>query len=258
MKKFNSMTRSLALLGLLLMGWSVTALAQDKAYSKIRIKITDQKEGKTEDKIKEYKLPPMTEKDQQVFIDKVLDSLGVDDQKQLVSITIEDNHRRTAGESHRESNRRSADEDALAYHWDDLDKDWDLAAENIKSQMRHFERSISPKARTIVREMENIGDRMGRFWSEERPKPSAISGLSVYANKPNDGQLNIRFHALQKGDVHIRVTDTKGKDVGDKSLKDYQGEFVGQIELKRQAKGTLFVMVTQNEDGTVKRYVLPE
>jgi hypothetical protein len=44
--------------------------------------------------------------------------------------------------------------------------------------------------------------------------------------------------------------------VGHQVVKDFEGEFMGQVDLKKNTKGTLFVTVTQNEDGTVKRVVV--
>ncbi len=69
--------------------------------------------------------------------------------------------------------------------------------------------------------------------------------------------MNLRFYVPQKGDVLVTISDTKGKEVGKKEIKDFSGEFVGQIDIKKNTKGTLFVTVTQNEDGAVKRVVIP-
>jgi hypothetical protein len=79
----------------------------------------------------------------------------------------------------------------------------------------------------------------------------------VYPNNPETNQLNVRFTAPAKGDVHIRVTTADGKEVAKKDVKDFSGSYAGQIDVDKKAKGVYFVNVTQNEDGAVKRIVIP-
>ncbi len=83
-----------------------------------------------------------------------------------------------------------------------------------------------------------------------------VRGVEVFSNNPKTEILNVRFNAPQKGDVSIKVMDVKGNVVAKEEIKDFSGEYVGQINIGKQ-KGTIFVMITQGEDGTVKRVVLP-
>lgn len=122
---------------------------------------------------------------------------------------------------------------------------------------------------------DSLADQMSRFrfqmprdWDRQlaRPfedwartintKPSTIRGLDAYPNNPDRDQLNVRFTAPSKGDVSITVTNAKGKEVTRRELKDFSGEFVGQISLGRKAQGAYFITVTQNEDGAVKRVLV--
>ena len=77
-----------------------------------------------------------------------------------------------------------------------------------------------------------------------------VKALKIYPNKPFDNKLNLKFHAPVKGDVNVFVTDINGKEVGSQKFKDFQGDFIGQVDLKKNVKGTVFVTVTQGEDGT--------
>ncbi len=86
-------------------------------------------------------------------------------------------------------------------------------------------------------------------------KPATIRGLSAYPNNPDRSQLNVRFTAPARGDVSIVVTNPKGKETARRDLSDFSGEFVGQIDLGKNAKGAYFITVTQNEDGAVKRVI---
>lgn len=83
-----------------------------------------------------------------------------------------------------------------------------------------------------------------------------VKALKIYPNKPFDNKLNLKFYTPEKGDVNVIVTDVNGKEVGSQKFKDFQGEFMGQVELKKNTKGTVFVTVTQGEDGTAKRVVI--
>lgn len=97
-------------------------------------------------------------------------------------------------------------------------------------------------------------------WSNNyngKVKPSSIRSLDVFPNNPDKDQLNIRFTAPAKGDIDIAVTTAKGKEVSRREIKDFSGEYVGQIKLgKKVTPGVYFVTVTQNEDGAVKRVVV--
>jgi hypothetical protein len=83
-----------------------------------------------------------------------------------------------------------------------------------------------------------------------------VKALKIDPNKPFDNKLNLKFYAPEKGDVSVIVTDINGKEVGAQKFKDFQGDFMGQVDLKKNVKGTLFVTVTQGQDGTAKRVVV--
>lgn len=103
--------------------------------------------------------------------------------------------------------------------------------------------------RQIARPFEN--------WAQNfSGKPASIRGLDAYPNNPDRDQLNVRFMAPATGDVSIIVTNTKGKEVARREIKDFSGEFVGQIDLGKKSSGTYFITVTQNDDGAVKRIVV--
>ncbi|CAM4230273.1 T9SS type A sorting domain-containing protein [Cytophagaceae bacterium 50C-KIRBA] len=82
---------------------------------------------------------------------------------------------------------------------------------------------------------------------------STIKGLFANPNHPFNGKLNIRFHAPEKGTVAITVRDVNGKEVASETVKDFQGRYLGQVDLKKAASGVYFVQVTQGNDGAVIR-----
>jgi len=80
-----------------------------------------------------------------------------------------------------------------------------------------------------------------------------IQGLSGKQNQPFNGKLNVRFTAPTKGNVTIAVSDVNGKEIATETVKDFQGDYLGQIDLKKTAAGVYFLRVTQGNDGAVRR-----
>jgi len=236
----------------------------------IRIRVTEDDNGKVRDIEKSYQVGALSDDERQKFIDEVLDSLNVDKKrKQTISITVDDGadgviaakKRKKVIVDHRDPR------EPMVFHWDgdfkhDLDWDSDKFNENMKSLQKNFDRNFHPKAKMMMRDMEDFGKNFGKSFdyawdSRENVKSASIRSLNAYTNNPADDVLNLRFSVPQKGNVTVTVTDTKGKEVGKKEIHEFEGEYVGQIELKKNTKGTLFVTVVQNEDGAVKRVVIP-
>ncbi|MFD3407047.1 T9SS type A sorting domain-containing protein [Aquirufa sp. HETE-83D] len=80
-----------------------------------------------------------------------------------------------------------------------------------------------------------------------------IHGLSGEQNQPFNGKLNVHFTTPTKGNVTIAVSDVNGKEIATETVKDFQGEYLGQIDLKKAAVGVYFLRVTQGNDGAVRR-----
>lgn len=81
----------------------------------------------------------------------------------------------------------------------------------------------------------------------------SIHSLSGKPNQPFNGKINVRFTAPAKGNVTIAVSDVNGKEIATETVKDFQGDYLGQIDLKKAGAGVYFLRVTQGNDGAVKR-----
>jgi len=88
---------------------------------------------------------------------------------------------------------------------------------------------------------------------KEQRQSKTIQGLFANPNNPFNGKLNVRFNALQKADVVISVTDVNGKEIVSESVKNFEGKYLGQVDLKKANSGIYFVRVVQNGDGMVIR-----
>jgi hypothetical protein len=263
MQLFHSKRLILTFLVVSGVAFSHGAIAQsgnDKKKTTIRIKATEDKDGKVKNIEKRYEVSEMTDEERKQFVDKAIDSLKIGkESSRSVTITVDDgdDHPTIITKKRRKVTVDHPDDpNATAFSWSD-DFAENFNSEKFRSHMRNFEKEFKPRARVMVRDMEELGDRMGRFWSNEVMKPSSVRDLNVYPNNPDNGVLNLRFQAPAKGDVSIVVTDTKGKEVGKKEIKDFSGNFVGQVDIRKNTKGTLFVTVVQNEDGATKRIVVP-
>jgi Secretion system C-terminal sorting domain len=138
----------------------------------------------------------------------------------------------------------------------------DSLASNMRRFQYNFRRDFQPMVDQLNRGdwAADLGDQLSRpfdAWSRNGTnQASTVRGLDVYPSNPDRNMLNVRFNAPAKGDVSIMVTNPKGKEVAHRELKDFSGEFVGQVDLGRKAEGVYFVTVTQNDDGAVRRVVI--
>jgi hypothetical protein len=102
----------------------------------------------------------------------------------------------------------------------------------------------------------HLGEKRMKFIDKslkEQRQSKTIKGLLAHPNNPFNGKINVRFNAIQKGDVMISVTDVNGKEIASESVKNFEGKYLGQIDLKKATSGIYFVRAVQNGDGMVIR-----
>jgi hypothetical protein len=134
---------------------------------------------------------------------------------------------------------------------EDLNLDLDMKDFNL--DMKGLNEGLNQLGKDMQFEFRALPD---VFAFDGSSSSKTVRGLSVYPNNPKTEILNLRFSSQEKGDVTIKVMDVKGNIVAKDEIKDFTGDYVGQINIGKQ-KGVVFVMVTQGEDGTVKRVNLP-
>ena len=100
------------------------------------------------------------------------------------------------------------------------------------------------KMKSLEKMHENMGIDMGS---------KTIKGLGAKPNVPFNGKLNINFNAAEKGNVSISVMDVQGKEIASETIKDFEGQYLGQIDLKKSSPGVYFLRVSQGDDGAVRR-----
>ncbi|GAB3247458.1 hypothetical protein GCM10027347_03080 [Larkinella harenae] len=258
-------------------GWSAPTLAQsdkktDADKNSINVKIIERTNGgEVRELERSYRLDGMRDDERDALVNRLVDSIrtkrGHD--KGQITIVIDDNEsEHTMNRSHsseriikrkngditaRRPNRPSGPNEFRYYKDGKLQNRYRFDTDSLADRIKRLEFSWP----------ENFGQRMEdsfRNWSwslEEGSKASTIRNLQVYPNNPETSQLNVRFSAPVKGDVQIRVTTPDGKEVAKKSVKDFSGNYAGQIDIDKKAKGVYFINVTQNDDGAVKRIVIP-
>jgi|GEM_PF-1342298 len=235
---------------------------------KITIHVESSEKGKKEIFEKSYNVEGMSDPEKEKLMSRVTDSLwtasGEGERKQFkIKIdrnedrnnNLKDNsdHQFSENSPQRKSKKKiqiyrdgkRIDHDLESEGDDDLTIFFKDFGDDVKRKFKDFDHkeifsSIEPKMKDFD------------FMNESK----TVKALKIYPNKPFDNKLNLKFHAPEKGDVNVIVTDINGKEVGSQKFKDFQGDFMGQVDLKKNVKGTVFVTVTQGEDGTAKRVVI--
>jgi Fe-S cluster assembly iron-binding protein IscA len=242
---------------------SSMATAQDKsekAESKVRIKVEKEIDGKKQIYERSFDATGMSQDEKNRIMEKIQDSILADSKGKNHKLKIEVE----------EGDNRGNSSSNYSFHFDDNygdDKDDDvfndrksspkfriLSPENTDDFMKEFRLQMDDMGKNFRDFNFNMPDPLEGFGGNSAGSKT-IKDLSIYPNRPKAETLNIKFYAPKKGNVLIKVMDTKGAVIAKDEVKDFMGEYVGQIEIPK-SEGVVFVMVTQGEDGTVKRVQL--
>lgn len=252
---------------------SSTAIAQkpaitpgEPAKKEVNVRIIERDDEGTRELERTYRMDGMSDPERDKMVMKLVDSLKAarkSSSKQQMTIIIEDTDgdrtvtrerqkqslRRLPGDAYTQRGRlpRSKNDPWTNQTWQyNFRQNMDSLASRMQRFNFTFPRDFDRQfARPFDNWSQNFGD-----------KASTIRSLDAYTNNPDHNQLNVRFQAPAKGDVSIIITNTKGREVVKRDLKEFSGEFVGQLDLGKKAQRTYFITVTQNEDGVVKRIVV--
>lgn len=252
----------------LAMGLVSTGVFAQQEQDKIKIRIEKNVNGQVQVIEKEIDATGMTEKEREQAIESMQDSLfnSGEMKGKKVKIVIDDNRIERLGDEEEETVIIDGDEDfefdedhGPGYHvyrkkHKGGDNDWD----EFRWEMDRFGNEMRKLGEEMPRHIQRTFPRV-YAWTDEvlsEVGTASIRSLDVFPNKPESEVINVRFYAPQEGDVTITVLDTKGKQVAQKEAKNFQGEYVGQLELKKAEKGTYFVIVSQGEDGISRRVVI--
>lgn len=248
-------------------GFSSLTLAQQPVVppvNEVHVKIIERSGGTVTELNRTYRADGMTNARRDELVKGLVDSLkaahpGVARDRQL-TIIIDD----TEGKSQRSqrpdvySRRNHSIGPIGPDHWNQ--SAFDLGKlDSLKENMRSMADRMNRYQFSMPRDWQSKLTAPFENWSRESGvKASTVRNLDVYPNNPDHKLLNVRFTAPAKGHVSIVVTNPKGKEVARSEVKEFSGEYVGQIDLGKSAPDTYFITVTQNEDGAVKRIVVPE
>ena len=273
----NIITTALVLtLGMSAMAQKSISQNIDEKNGKMTIHIESSENGKKEVFDKSYNVEGMSDSEKDKLINRITDSLsnssGEGRNKQFkIKIDRYDNRHVDSDDSDRPFSLNSPQgkpkkriqiyKDGKRIEKDsDGDDDVTIFFKDFGNDMeRRFKNFDEKKMLSSIEPM--IKDFRGNFNIDMKDfdflnESKTVKALKIYPNKPFDNKLNLKFHAPVKGDVNVLVTDINGKEVGSQKFKDFQGDFMGQVDLKKNVKGTVFVTVTQGEDGTAKRVVI--
>ena len=227
---------------------------------KIRIRIEQEIDGKTKISEKIIDASRLSDSQKEDMIQQFQDSVMAQNKGKAHGMKIEiENNSDTEIKSSGGNNERNYNYNNDNGNEEIIITDKPRAKINKKFDNEDFSHELNNNMESLRENMKQMGKDLkfefrtipAIFTSDEK----TIRGVDVYPNNPRTEILNVRFNAPQKGDVSIKVMDVKGNVVAKEEIKDFSGEYVGQINIGKQ-RGTIFVMITQGEDGTVKRVVL--
>ncbi len=229
---------------------SLTLKAQEKQEATIKIVVEEN--GKQ--KVIERRFSDFSKAESE--IKKFSDSLDLDikvsgDKKKIIRMDVNK-------KSHKESNVEKGGENIIIQRAEGgpgprenkrimiiRGKDGETITENLQGP-EEFDIKIDGPGKGLM-QLRKIHENL----LEEGSK--TVQGLKITPNKPFNGTLSIKFHAPEKGNVIISVSDVNGKEVANAQLKDFQGDYLGQVDIKKAGTGVYFVRVSQGNDGAVRR-----
>ncbi|GAA4468323.1 hypothetical protein GCM10023189_53450 [Nibrella saemangeumensis] len=243
-------------------GLAVAQQAKGKTGNdQLRVKIIERNGNRVNEIDRTYPLTGMTDEKRDALVKRLVDSVQAvrkDKNNSQLTIIIEEGN----GELRVRSRRPDAyalrpnrpNERRFYFHNDGNGQfDFRMNFDSLANRLNRMELNLPRNFEYRLAEPFETWSRNGSFGT----KASTVRSLDAYPNNPDRNLLNVRFVAPAKGDITISITNPKGKEVARKEVKDFSGEFVGQMDLGKNAKGAYFITVTQNEDGAVKRIVIP-
>ncbi|MFT7273386.1 MAG: hypothetical protein ACI9V1_002923 [Spirosomataceae bacterium] len=265
--------------------FALGATAQEK--NKIKVRVEKEINGKKTVQERTIDTSNMSEDEQQSVLDSVQTALMGDNfGRSRVKITIEDSNESIGEEKENRFEWRNDDDESRITYDDDGDFNQDMRVYRFKSNKPHviikkrgsnnrnFDWDSEEWENDFERGMSNLNNRL-RYLGDEIPRriengtplyrldnqllggnSAPIKSIDVYPNRPDSHIINVRFYAPNEGNVSIKVLNIEGKVVAQESAPNFKGEYVGQIELKKNSKGTYFVIISQGDDGLSKRITL--
>ncbi len=123
-----------------------------------------------------------------------------------------------------------------------LGRDFDLRMDNLNDAIQEMPRKFRDMKTYIY------DDNTTRVIPNK-----GILNLYVYTNIPETNIINVRFFAGNEGDIKITVIDLNGQVVSKSEEKAFKGEYMDQVRLPKDTKGTYFVIVSQGDDGISRK-----
>lgn len=93
--------------------------------------------------------------------------------------------------------------------------------------------------------------------TESLADASAFNWVSIYPNKPDMHILNIDLKTRNHADpVNISVVDVEGNILKKQLIDVSSGDFLGQLELPKNTRGYIFVLISQGDSATSRKVKL--
>lgn len=84
---------------------------------------------------------------------------------------------------------------------------------------------------------------------------NSLEALEIFPN-PSAGIINVSFNLAQQGITSLEIYNIEGKQVYQRALGNFEGNYNERIDLSEEAPGTYFVRVLQGDETMVKKVVI--
>ncbi|WP_160164133.1 T9SS type A sorting domain-containing protein [Nafulsella turpanensis] len=124
--------------------------------------------------------------------------------------------------------------------------------QEMRQQMQELRRQLREERQYIV--IENLSREEAEELNVEKQE-LRLEDLQFYPN-PSDGQLRVKFEAPENSPVQLRLTDTAGRTILEKSSSPANGRLEENIELEGQESGIYILHIIQDGQMLSRKIML--
>lgn len=235
-----------AILSTLLIAFAIseTSFSQEKK-EETKIIIKSNVNGKTTSKEMSFDKKLSQDEIQQIMSENQHDTLKTGSKKITVII----------------GNEEKIEELRKNRNFDEFDENLDYPENKSRNRNRINRNEIERKGKIILDEIPHRVQRADDFIYEifndqNDEELTSIRNIEVFANNPRSEFINIKFRCTKKDLISLSLIDLNGKKVAEETIKDFSGNYFGQMKVDKNLKGTFFLLLTQNQDGEVQKVFL--
>ena len=124
---------------------------------------------------------------------------------------------------------------------------------------KEMEEKISRKIRVnkIKRiKISDVNDEFGKRGGVKESNKLQLNKLEFYPNPSSRGRIKIHFGVPEKGELIIRVSNRKGKEIFRRYFENFEGIYSEMIDLSGQKDGIYLLEIQQGKKRVAKKMII--